>query len=163
MSKMMNNLSSDKQRTKFISEKIQEILEEPKRRILVLSDRVQLLEDLNEFLGDKISGLFIGKTSKEEKTASKTKRVLLATYAIASEGFNHPELNTLVFATPRSNVNQAIGRIYRKRHEISPTIVDIVDNVGIFVCQYRKRQRVYKEELTSGENEVEKEVECLFD
>jgi hypothetical protein len=53
-----------------------------------------------------------------------------------------------MFATSRSNVTQAIGRIYRKKHEITPIIVDIYDDFSYFKNQYYKRRKVYKELIT---------------
>lgn len=167
LSKMINNLTEDKERTKIIYETILSVIINESRRLLVLSDRIDLLVDLNKLLGDKISGMFIGNTSTEEKEKSRNKRVMLATYAIASEGFNHPKLNSILFATPRSNVKQSIGRIYRKKHDISPLIIDIIDKVGIFLCQYMKRKKIYQEELSQNESIMDKKIvkenECLFD
>ena len=75
---------------------------------------------------------------------SKEKRILLGTYALVNEGFNLPKLNCLLFATPRSSITQAIGRIYRKVHEIRPIIIDIFDEFSIFKGQYYKRRKIYK-------------------
>lgn len=164
-SQMLTNLATDEERTRLIYQTLLGLDET--RRVLVLSDRIILLEKLHTLLGNEQSGMFIGKSSADEKAASRKKRVLLATYAIASEGFDHPELNTLLFATPRSSVTQAIGRIYRKQHDIPPMIIDIVDSVGIFFCQYTKRNKIYKKEIGkgAGSDEIEEKMKtvCLFD
>ena len=129
------------------------------RRVLVLSDRVSLLVYLHSILGSQISGLFTGKTTVDDKNVSRDKKIMLATYQIASEGFDHPVLNTLLLATPRSNITQSIGRIYRKRHQIQPMIIDIVDHFSIFPYQYKKRKALYKNQI----NKSEDEERCLFD
>lgn len=162
ISQMLNNLANDTTRTRIICDKIKSLLEDSRRKVLVLSDRTQLLKDMAEILGNS-SGMFIGKTPQEEKTVSKGKRVVLATYSIASEGFNLPELNTLVLATPRSNVKQSIGRIYRQKHDISPMIVDVVDNMGIFMCQYKKRRKIYSDEINAEKLADDLENVCLFE
>jgi superfamily II DNA or RNA helicase len=157
ISAMITELSEDSQRTKMICKEITKL--DKSRNILVLSERVAHLKIMQKILGDE-SGLFIGGMKEEDKIKSKEKRILLATYHIASVGFDHPKLNTLVFATPRSNITQAIGRIYRKVHEISPMIIDIVDTYSVFPYQYKKRKVIYKNSISS---QTEPEVDCLFD
>ncbi len=117
------------------------------RKILVLSDRIEQLKYLHNNLQEK-SGLYIGKMKQEQLEKSKEKQIVLATYQIASEGFNLPELNTLLFATPRSNIKQSIGRIYRKEHTITPIIIDIIDqNIDIYKAQFYKRKKIYKDSI----------------
>jgi superfamily II DNA or RNA helicase len=157
ISAMITELSEDIARTNVICKEILNLKKD--RNILVLSERVAHLKIMHEILGDE-SALFIGGMKENDKTISKGKRILLATYHIASVGFDHPKLNTLVFATPRSNITQAIGRIYRKEHEITPMIIDIVDTYSVFPYQYKKRKTIYKNSI---ESQVEPEVECLFD
>jgi superfamily II DNA or RNA helicase len=156
-SSMINMIAENMERNKTIIEKLKSLPNHSK--VLVLSDRISQLKYLSKFLGEE-AGLFIGKTDKEEKNVSRGKKFMLATYAIASEGFNHPELNTLLFATPRSSITQAVGRIYRKTHKNPPLIIDIVDNFSVFKYMYKKRDKIYKE-LSGGKKEEENA--CLFD
>lgn len=156
-SSMINMIAENMERNKMIYKRLLELPEHSK--VLVLSDRISQLKYLHKLLGEE-SGLFIGKTDKEEKNISRGKKFMLATYAIASEGFNHPELNTLLFATPRSSITQAVGRIYRKTHKNKPLIIDIVDNFSVFKYMYKKRDKIYKE-LTGGKSD--QESICLFD
>ena len=159
ISAMVTAIAEDNIRTKLICDTLKELDE--KRNVLVLSDRVFLLECIHKILGNENSGLFIGSVSAENRLASKQKRILLATYQIASEGFNHPKLNTLLFATPRSSVSQSIGRIYRINHtDISPMIIDIVDSFSVFIGQYKKRKKIYAKEISS---KAVSQEECLFD
>lgn len=160
-STMITNIAEDEERNRLIIDTLKTLQEE--RKVLVLSDRISQLKWLNLHLGEDISGLFIGKTSKEDKITSKQKKILLATYNIASEGFDHPELNTLLFATPRSNVVQAIGRIYRKKHEVEPMIIDIVDNFSIFPYQFRKRKEIYSKHIGYSDILSQQEHVCLFE
>lgn len=157
ISTMITNIAEDLQRTKTICNFLKNL--DDNRKVLVLSDRISQLKMINKILGNKTSGLFIGKTPKEEKESTRGKMVMLATYQIASEGFDHPELNTLVFATPRSSVTQAVGRIYRKIHEDKPMIIDVVDWFSVFPYQYKKRKIIYSKEIDCKKEEPE----CLFE
>jgi predicted helicase len=65
---------------------------------------------------------------------------------MAAEGMDIPKLDTLVFATPKSDVEQAIGRIQRKRPEdrmYPPLVIDVVDSHSVFSRQAKKRHRFY--------------------
>ncbi|HEY9704298.1 MAG TPA: DEAD/DEAH box helicase family protein [Allocoleopsis sp.] len=145
--KMLTKISEDPERNKIIIKILKDLLSENKNnKILVISDRVNQLKILHKILGECLSGLYIGSCSKEErKIVRETKRILLGTYQIVMEGFNLPELNCLLFATPRSNVTQAVGRIYRKIHNNQPIIVDIFDTFSLFQYQYKKRMKIYIE------------------
>lgn len=161
ISTMITEISEDTERTRIICDKLLDL--EDDRRVLVLSDRISQLQQIHKILGDKISGMFIGKTPDDIKQETRNKKIMLATYQIASEGFNHPCLNTLLFATPRSSVTQAIGRIYRKIHLIQPMIIDLVDTFSIFPYQYKKRLAIYNKEIHSKKYIQHVDQECLFD
>jgi superfamily II DNA or RNA helicase len=75
-------------------------------------------------------------------------RIILATFAMAAEGFNVPTLNTVLLATPKSAVEQSVGRILRQRPEeraVAPLILDVLD-APFAEChgQWRKRAKFYK-------------------
>jgi superfamily II DNA or RNA helicase len=120
------------------------------RTILVLSDLKDQLERLFQMLtagghitGDKI-GYYIGGMSKIALKATKTKQVVLATYAMASTGTNVPHWDTLVMATPRANIKQAAGRVIRfVLHKREPVILDLVDHDKIFNSFYLSRLKQY--------------------
>ena len=89
---------------------------------------------------------------KEEKLKeSESNKIILATYAMASEGLDIKTLTTLVMATPKSDVCQSVGRILRSKHE-QPLVIDIIDNHTLFQNQYKKRCTYYK----SKQFEIEK-------
>lgn len=147
VSKMLTNISNDSQRNDLIVKILKELSQDPERCILVMSDRINQLVYINKKLSN--SGLFIGKMKSEERLISKEKQIVLGTYGLVNENFNLPKLNTLLFATPRSSVTQAIGRIYRKLHQITPIIVDIRDNFSLFTGQFYKRSKIYKSQISS--------------
>ena len=63
---------------------------------------------------------------------------------MASEGLDIKTLTTLILATPKSDVQQAVGRILRQKNKNDPIVIDIVDPFSIFKGQYIKRKRFYK-------------------
>jgi superfamily II DNA or RNA helicase len=81
---------------------------------------------------------------RDEFCASK--RILISTYQLCSEGFDVPTLNTLIMATSRPSVEQIVGRILRTdktKRTIKPLIIDIVDTT--FRRQFQSRLSLYKE------------------
>ena len=64
---------------------------------------------------------------------------------MASEGLDIKTLSTLIMATPKSSVEQCIGRILRTKHE-RPLVVDIIDQHEFFNKQWIKRKRFYAKE-----------------
>ena len=79
---------------------------------------------------------------KDLETSSKA-RVILATFSQAHEGLDIPALDTVILATPHSDVKQAVGRILRGAND--PLIFDIVDTWSILPNMWRKRLAMYQE------------------
>jgi hypothetical protein len=78
---------------------------------------------------------------------AKTCKILLATYQMTAEGFSVKKLNTIIFITPRKNVEQASGRIFRERIEeraVAPHMIDIIDSHECYVRRWYIRNRFYK-------------------
>ena len=94
--------------------------------------------------------MIIGKL-KGIKLLSETKKIIIATYAMASEALDIKTLTTLVMATPKTDVTQSIGRILRTKH-IQPLVIDIVDNHDLFQNQWNKRLTYYMKENYSKNN-----------
>lgn len=93
--------------------------------------------------GEEI-GFYHGQIKKDQLEVTKSKKVVLATYAMCSEGTNVPHWDTLVLATPRSNVKQAIGRILRfVEGKKQPTVLDLVDNHPMLKTFYYSRLKQY--------------------
>lgn len=155
VSKMLSNISMNSGRNTMIIDIILGLCKDKLRNILVVSDRIDQLKYINSILLQKQedikSGLFIGSIKREELMKNKEEcQVLLATYSMVNEGFNCPRLNCLMMATPRSNITQCLGRIYRKVHsDVDPIIIDIVDMFSIFQYQVRKRKKIYNDEIAS--------------
>ena len=74
------------------------------------------------------------------------KQIILATFQLASEGFNVPTLNTVIFASPISDIQQSIGRILRERPEdrkYIPLCIDIADEFSVFHRKNNARLKFY--------------------
>jgi len=154
MSKMLNNICYYLPRTRMIVDYLcSTILKEtPDRNVLILSDRRNHLEDIAEYLENlgfykDIYGYYVGGMKSDKLLESEQKQILLGTYNMVSEGFDLPKLDTLVMASPKSNVEQSIGRIQRqlmKERRNPPLVLDIVDKFSVFKNQSRKRSTFYK-------------------
>jgi hypothetical protein len=64
---------------------------------------------------------------------------------MAAEALDIKTLTTLIMATPKTDIEQSVGRILREKHS-SPLVVDIVDSHDLFKNQWRKRKTFYKKE-----------------
>ena len=147
---MINKLTEEKQRTQWLVEILQDVLEEsPERQILVLTDRVQhtkdILQALPSSLQEKAAILSTDVHASKRTEYCSSRSILIATYAMCKEGFDVPTLNTLMMATPRPDIDQIVGRILRvekSARKIHPLILDIVDPQ--FRRQFQERNGLYK-------------------
>lgn len=150
MARLLTNVIEHAPRTQKIASIIIELASDSRRRVLVLSERITHLEALETLL--KPSGLsmgyYIGGMKEEvREQGAQTARVLLASYAMASEAMNIKSLNTVILASPRKKVEQSTGRILRikpEQRQVHPVIVDIVDCHSVYQSQWRKRLTYYK-------------------
>lgn len=163
--KMLNNLVDIKDRDIILVNIINELRKNPDRKILILSGRKQshlpkLKKEIDDLIEKDIKDGKILKdecktyyytgdcTQKERFEAEKNADIIFATYHMAQEGLDIPRLNTVVFATPKKDVVQAVGRILRKElqdGDIRPLIIDVVDNLNIFVKQANIREKFYEQ------------------
>jgi superfamily II DNA or RNA helicase len=84
---------------------------------------------------------------QDDLKESEGRSIILGTYAMISEGFDVKGLDTLVLASPKSDVVQSVGRILRTpKHERKsvPLVIDIVDDFSMFPKQAKKRVTYYK-------------------
>ena len=152
ISKMINNICEFQPRNLFVIECLKEVLKtEPDRKVLILSDRRGHLEVLKCLLEDNglSCGLCYGGLKHEVIKESEKQQIMLGTYAYVSEGFDVKALNTMILASPKSDVVQSTGRILRETKETrtyQPLVLDIVDNFSIFPNQAKKRYKYYKEQ-----------------
>lgn len=150
LARLLTRIVECEERNQHIAKLIQEIAQDPKRRILVLSERIGHLETLEELLkptGFPMSYYVGGMKEEEREAGARQAKILLASYAMASEAMNIKHLNCVVLASPRKKVEQSTGRILRvqkDQREVNPLIVDIVDSHGMYQGQWKKRAAYYK-------------------
>ena len=121
------------------------------RRILVLSERRDHLAYFyNQIIKKKICdcGYYVGGMKQDDLNESAKKQVVLGTFHLASEGMDVPSLNTVILASPKSDIQQSIGRIFRQKaedREHQPLIIDLIDeNIPSFKRKFTQRNRIYR-------------------
>jgi superfamily II DNA or RNA helicase len=162
----------------------------PDQQIMILANTKSMIQNLHKMISEyePSIGYYLGGMKEEQLKESETKRIILGTYAMASEGLDIKTLTTLVLATPKSDVCQSVGRILRSNHA-HPLVIDILDQHPLFENQYGKRvtyynskyycikeyenflnymdnkAKIYKKsrETKAKKKESDKVVECLVD
>jgi len=147
---LINELCVDEKRNILIVEQIK--LHE-KRKILILTDRIEHINALEKLLNyDKIDYVSIhGSMSKKDQSERiklvEHKSLILATTSYFGEGIDFPHLNTIIFATPISyygRLIQYLGRIGRGNQEC--LAIDFLDNKNAMLnSAYKKRLEGYKQ------------------
>lgn len=160
MGRLLTNVLGSAGRTAEIVRWIRDLCAGPlgiARRVLVLSERIGHLEEIEARLSAAdgassaplTTAYYIGGMKEEKREAgAAAARVLLASYAMASEAMNIKTLNAVILASPRKAVEQSTGRILRTRvseRVVAPVIIDIVDSHGMYLSMWRKRAAYYKQ------------------
>lgn len=150
VSRMLNNVTAFPPRTRRCVDLLARALREaPDRRALVLSDRKAQLREVRALLVGEgfTAGFYWGGLKPDALRAAEACQVMLATFAYASEGMDVPGLDTLLLASPKTDIEQSVGRILRvkaaERARV-PLVLDVVDAFGPFAGQARKRATFYR-------------------
>ncbi|WP_148570891.1 DEAD/DEAH box helicase [Aliarcobacter cryaerophilus] len=146
---IINELVSNEDRNRQIVKTIKENID---RKILLLSDRIEHLNLLENILKEeKIDFVSVhGSQNKKEQVDNmqkvKTSSLILATSSFFGEGIDFPHLNTIIFATPISfygRLIQYLGRIGRGNQEC--LAIDFLDSKNAMLnSTYKKRLEGYK-------------------
>ena len=154
-SSMIGKLCKYNRRSEFIIKLIKSLFKENKnQQILILGHNKNLLTYLYDSLTHhkvETVGYYLGGMKQEHLKMSEEKKIIIATYQMASEGLDIKSLTTLLMVTPKSDVIQCVGRILRSKHE-NPMVIDIVDQHDIFKRQFYKRKKFYTEQKYLIEN-----------
>lgn len=142
---MITEITEIPDRNRLILQTLKD-LSKTTRQVLVLSDRRFHCEYLHGKF-KTTSGLYMGGMKEAELTESSKKKIIFATFSQAHEGLDIPSLDTVILATPKSDIVQSIGRIMRetKGKKNNPRIYDVVDQWSVFFAMYNKRLRVYRQ------------------
>lgn len=148
-STMISKLCTYNPRNEYIIKIIIDTLsKDENQQLMILAHNKNLLTYFYKGLehrGFDSIGYYVGGMKEKDLKISETKKIIIATYAMASEALDIKTLTTLVMATPKTDVTQSIGRILRTKH-IQPLVIDIVDNHDLFQNQWRKRLTYYMKE-----------------
>jgi superfamily II DNA or RNA helicase len=146
-STMITKLCEYNRRSEFIINIIKDMLiENPNQQIMILAHNKSLLKYLFDAIVFKqiaTVGYYVGGMKEHALKESETKRIIIATYSMAAEALDIKTLTTLIMATPKTDIEQAVGRILREKHS-QPVVVDIIDAHDMFQKQWIKRKKFYK-------------------
>lgn len=148
-SKITTIISENKERNKKILDLVFSLISNNKK-ILILSDRINQLELFYDHLKDKIK---VNRSFGKYRENINECDILLATYSMASEGLDVKQLDTLIMATPRSNITQSCGRIMREENQRERLIYDILD-FEIYENGIYQRKKYYKQ-ITDSIEEID--------
>jgi len=142
---MMRKVCEFNPRKDFIVRVLAQVVGDGAEQIMVLShSRAQLdyFKAAIDHQGIATAAYYVGGMKAAALKESETARIILATFAMAEEALDIKTLTTLVLASPKTNVTQAVGRILRMAHA-KPLIVDVVDSHDTFNRQWKKRKAFY--------------------
>lgn len=148
---MISKLCDYASRTEFILKVLKDVLlENNQQQIIMLAHNKNLLNYIYKAIVDRniaegSIGYYIGGMKDKDLKISETKTIIMATYSMAAEALDIKSLTTLFMLTPKTDVQQAVGRILRVKHS-KPLVVDFVDAHGIFQNQWKKRKTFYKKQ-----------------
>ena len=148
-STMISKLCEYNRRSEFILKVLSSMLEtNPNQQIMILAHNKNVLKYLHDAVAHRniaTVGYYVGGMKESALKETEGKKVVIATYAMAAEALDIKTLTTLIMATPKTDIEQSVGRILRERHS-SPIVVDIIDSHDLFQNQWRKRKTFYKKE-----------------
>lgn len=176
-STMISTLCDCVDRSDFLIRIIRnEMAENPDQQMMILAHNKSLIHHLYDRIAEfePSVGFYLGGMKQKDLKESESKKIIIATYSMASEGLDIKSLTTLFMATPKTDVCQSVGRILRSKHA-TPLVIDIVDPHTIFLNQSKKRNAYYNkkkfaiESFSNLSNYFRKEVvqprkkkECLI-
>jgi superfamily II DNA or RNA helicase len=146
---MIKKLCEFEKRSDFILKVLDDSLKEkPEQQFIVLAHNKSILKYLHDSIQEKglhTVGYYIGGMKQKELKISETKKIIIATYAMAEEALDIKTLTSLLMATPKTDVRQAVGRILRKKKS-NALVFDIIDMHGLFQRQWKKRCTWYRKQ-----------------
>ena len=156
--KLISDITENKDRNAVIVGEIQRAAQNG--GVLVLSDRLQHLDVMEKRLCAVLPyrtarlGIAATKAGKDRRARILTDlnsgalNVVFATYKLAKEGLDVPNLRTVVFATPqkdKTTVVQSAGRVARKAEgKEYGMVIDFSDDFGLLRGYEKKRRGYYK-------------------
>jgi ERCC4-related helicase len=142
---LITKLNDETRNERMVSVLKRELEKQPEQQVMILSHTKTMIHDLYKLISvfEPSIGYYLGGMKEEHLKESESKKIILGTYAMASEGLDIKTLTTLYLATPKSDVCQSVGRILRSKDH-KPVVVDFVDETSVFESQYQKRKKYYQ-------------------
>lgn len=156
-SALVEQITKDEERNGILADSI--ITAAKDGAVLVLSDRLAHLDVLQKLTADKVKGsarLGIASTKAERERRARiltdlnngALNVVFATYKLAKEGLDVPNLRTVVLSCPvkdKTTVIQSAGRVARKAEgKDFGMVIDFSDDFGLLYGYEKKRRGYYK-------------------
>jgi len=146
-STMISKLCEYNHRSEFILRILSDMLNEnPNQQVMILAHNKNILKYFHDaILHRNIAtvGYYVGGMKESALKETESKKIVIATFSMAAEALDIKTLTTLIMATPKTDIEQSVGRILREKHS-KPIVVDIIDNHAIFQRQWLKRKVFYK-------------------
>ena len=148
-STMISKLCAYNHRTEFILKIVKDMLiENPNQQIMILAHNRNILSYLFDAITSRniaMVGNYLGGMKEKDLKETEKKQIVLATYSMAAEALDIKTLGSLIMATPKTDIEQSVGRILREK-EGKKIIVDIIDDHTPFKNQWNKRRQFYKKQ-----------------
>lgn len=147
---MIKKLCEFSKRSEFILKIIKNLIKNgtKEQHIMVIGHNKSLLKYLYDAIEEREMapvGYYIGGMKEKDLKISEDKKIIIATYAMAEEALDIKTLDTLIMATPKKDVRQAVGRILRNI-DGKKLVIDIIDQHNIFKKHWEKRRVWYKKQ-----------------
>ena len=148
-SSMISKLCAFNSRSQFILKVITDMMKEnPSQQIMIIAHNRCLLTYFHDAIKNRniaSVGYYVGGMKEQALKETESKSIVVASFAMAAEALDIKTLTTLIMATPKTDIEQAVGRILREKHS-SPIVVDIIDAHQPFKNQWTKRKAFYKKQ-----------------
>jgi superfamily II DNA or RNA helicase len=143
LGRYFNRIAKSPERMKLLHQVVK-ALADKSHDVLVLADRISLLENLKSMLiASGVQPSMIGMLTGSIKQLDR--KVILGTYGSAGMGVDIPRLTALVMATPRAEIEQAVGRVLRQG---DPLVIDIVDTASSIMCGWAMSRKKFYTRIT---------------
>lgn len=161
---MVAALVADAARNRLITALASDAVRQGRKKILVITSTIQhtavlasALKELGFFDTTVLRGGV--KPAVVAHAQQPSTRIVVATYHYLAEGFDDPRIDTVIFAAPRSFIQQALGRCERTMDgKLVPLVFDIVDPFSLFLAMARKRMAFYKSRSFATSREKDDET-----
>jgi superfamily II DNA or RNA helicase len=145
-STMISKLCEYNHRTEFILRiLIDMLIENPSQQIMMIAHNKNVLKYLHDAIVHRnicTVGYYLGGMKENALKETEGKQVVIATFSMAAEALDIKTLTTLIMVTPKTDIEQSVGRILREKHS-QPIVVDIIDSHVVFQRQWLKRKAFY--------------------